>query len=299
VDIDPLFQPAVINLFNAASDLGDTKAVDRLVGLVTKAGASQALIDSLNAAQAYRRGDLSGSIKLLSARGLEPDGRPKALLWDGWFEALTAMGLYGDLHQITGCPEWYAPLLSGQALPPSSYRGSPVTPEQFWTSQFFSAPAARAMVRHGRSDALVRMYRSGYRGPDDFVAQIDRRNMLPELAANLAIALRNTGASVEADYVLREASARMEQAVAHDSDRDSLARLALIRGAQRDPGGAVSLLDQAVRQGWFPNGREFAIDLADEPSFASAKTDPQFEVLRKRLLDHVAQERAKLGPLKV
>ena len=62
---------------------------------------------------------------------------------------------------------------------------------------------------------------------------------------------------------LRETSERLEQGIEHTPDRDSIARLALIRGAQRDPAQAVSLLDKAARRGWFPNGREIR-DRRDE-----------------------------------
>jgi tetratricopeptide (TPR) repeat protein len=299
IEIDPLLYPAVINLFDTASDAGDQAALARLFRAITNAGASAELIDSLKAEQAYRAGDFSASLKLLKARGLDGEGHPKRLMWGNWFDSLTAAGLYADLHRVTRCPEWYAPLVSGQALPPKIFEGKPVTPEEFWTSQFFSAPAARAMVRLGKSRDLVAFYRQAYRNADDFVLQTDRRDMLPELATNLAIALRSTGATDEASYILAATSDRVERSLKRSSARDSLARLARVRGAQGDHNQAIALLDAALRKGWFPNGRDTAIDLAQEPVFNGLRGDARFEAVRKRILDHVARERAELGPLQV
>ena len=61
---------------------------------------------------------------------------------------------------------------------------------------------------------------------------------------------------------------------------------------------AISALDAAIRKGWFPDGRTVALDLAQEPAYRGLRGDPRFEALRKRLLDHIARERAELGPLK-
>lgn len=299
IDIDPLLYPAVINIFNTASDVGDGATINRLVATITRAGADQELVDSLNVERAYRDGDFSGSLKLLTLRGLDAEKHPKKLLWSGWFDSLTALGLYDDLHHITGCPDWYAPLVSGKALPPTSFGGKPVTPEEFWTSQFFSAPAARAMIRLGHTDGLVQLYRSGFRNVDDFISQTDRRNMLAELAVNLAVALDQEGSGDEANYLRAATAERLEQVIKQSPDRDSIARLAFVRAGQHDRDGALGLFELALRKGWFPNGRDSALDLAQEPSLAALAGNPRFEAVRKRVLDHVAKERAELGPLKV
>lgn len=299
IAIDPLLYPAVINLFTTASEVGDEAAVERLEQAITRAGASPELIDSVRTTRAYGRGDFSSSLQLLSARGLDGNGHPKKLLWNSWFNALTAMGYYDRLHHITGCPEWYAPLVSGKALPPTTFENKPVTPTEFWTSVFFSAPASRAMVKLGHSRELVQLYRAGFRNADDFISQTDRRDMLAELAPNVAIALRATNSADESNYLLEATATRVEESYERGHRRNSEGRLALIRAAQGRRAEALTMLDTAIRKGWFPDGRNVAIDLAEEPAFKSFVGDPRFEVLRKRMLDHVAQERAELGPLKV
>ncbi|HEY1145670.1 MAG TPA: hypothetical protein VGE84_04955, partial [Allosphingosinicella sp.] len=134
---------------------------------------------------------------------------------------------------------------------------------------------------------------------DDFISQTDRRNMLPELAVNLAAALNREGARPEAEYLLAATARRIEQSIRQTPDRDSIALLAFVRAGQGDREQAIALFERALRQGWFPNGRDASIDLAEEPALASLVADPRFAAIRKRILDHVARERAELGPLKV
>jgi DNA-binding SARP family transcriptional activator/TolB-like protein len=298
VAIDPLSPAAVHNLSGVDLDLGDQPAFDSLIRTISLAGASPEAIDSLRVEQAYARGDFSGSIALLRAYPFE-GGRPNQALWDGWFETLTALGYYDKLHAITGCPDWYAPLISGKALPPTTVENRPVSPEEFWTSMFFSAPASRAMVRLGHSRDLVALYRAGFRDSDDFISRTSRLNMLGELAPNLAIALQQTGSQREAAYLLSATSMRLEDVLKHAARAETTGYLAFIRAAQGDSPHAVALLDLAVRRGWFPDGRAVALDLAQEPAFRNLRGDPKFELLRKRILDHVARERAELGPLTV
>jgi hypothetical protein len=92
---------------------------------------------------------------------------------------------------------------------------------------------------------------------------------------------------------------RLEESLKRGPRREAIGYLAMIRATQGDSGRALALLDLAVRRGWFPDGRAAALDLADEPAFRSLRGEPRFEALRKRLLDHIARERAELGPLKV
>ncbi|QNP45239.1 tetratricopeptide repeat protein [Sphingomonas sediminicola] len=203
LELDPLLQPAVLNFFGTSSDLGDAASIERLFRKLKRAGASADLLFSLRAEGAYRLGDYSAALKLLSKHGVDGNGRPKHLLWLSWFESISAIGYYDAMHRVTGCPEWYALMVSGKVLPPKSFEGKPVTPEEFWTSLFFSAPAARSMIELGHSHDLVKLYRAGFRDADEFISQVDRRDMLPELASNVAVALRSEGLDSEADYVLR------------------------------------------------------------------------------------------------
>jgi DNA-binding SARP family transcriptional activator/TolB-like protein len=298
IAIDPLLYPAVMNLFMVADEVQDRATIDRLFRTVKRAGASPELLISLTTEQQYQHGDFSGALKLLSERGLDPNGKPSRLLWGHWFDNLTGIGYYGALHHITGCPDWYPPLVTGKALPPTSFEGKPVTAEEFWTSDFFSAAASRAMVQLGHEHDLVQLYRKGYREADEFISGTDRHDLLPELAANVSVALRATGSQDEADYLLAATSSRLQDALRRGAGRNTQARLAMVRAAQGQRAPAISALDAAIRKGWFPDGRTVALDLAQEPAYRGLRGDPRFDALRKRLLDHIARERAELGPLK-
>ena len=155
------------------------------------------------------------------------------------------------------------------------------------------------MVQLGHSRDLVALYRAGFRDADDFISRTSRYAMLGELVPNLAVALRETGSQAESSYLLSATSMRLEESLKRGPRREAIGYLAMIRATQGDSGRALALLDLAVRRGWFPDGRAAALDLADEPAFRSLRGEPRFEALRKRLLDHIARERAELGPLKV
>jgi hypothetical protein len=118
------------------------------------------------------------------------------------------------------------------------------------------------------------------------------------LAANVSIALGATGSSDEAAYLLDATSSRLEQALKRGAGRSAMGRLAMVRAAQGQRSEAIAALQSAIGKGWFPDGRTVTVDLAREPAFRSLRGDPRFEALRRRLLDHIARERAELGPLK-
>lgn len=299
LEIDPLLQPAVLNLSAAAGEMQDQAVRHWLMSRIQAAGASNELVTSVRAEQALQSGDYSTALQLLGKYGLDASGRTKRLLWGSWFEALTGSGHYDALHRITGCPDWYAALVTGQVLPPRVFEGKPVSPEEFWTSDFFSTPAARAMIKRGRFADVEKLYRAGFQSADDFVTQTERRNMLPELAANVALGLRAQGKADEADYLLSSASARLESRMTGTRAKGAAGRLALVRAAQEEKGEAIALLQRAVARGWLPDGRTISLDLAEEPAFAPLSGDQRFEAARKRILDHIAKERAELGPLKV
>lgn len=299
LEIDPLLQPAVLNLSALAGDVQDDRMQEWLMRRIVAAGASDQMIANVRAERALNVGDYSRALQLLSKHGTDGRGRLNGLLWATWFETLTGSGHYDALHRVTGCPDWYAPMVLGQALPPKVFEGKPVAPEEFWTSYFFSTPATRAMIKMGHFSEIAKLYRTGFDSPDDFITQSERRDMLPELAANVALAVRAEGKTDEADYLLSTASVRLESRMNGPSAKSAMGRLALVRAVQGEKGQAAALLQAAVARGWLPDGRTISLDLAAEPAFAALKGDPRFEVARKRILEHIAKERAELGPLKV
>jgi hypothetical protein len=41
------------------------------------------------------------------------------------------------------------------------------------------------------------------------------------------------------------------------------------------------------------------MDIGQDPAFRALRGDARFEAMRKRILDHVAKERAELGPVRI
>lgn len=299
IAIDPLLWPAVQSLASTATEIGDDPALDRLMLDLARAGADPMLVGSVRADRLMLSGDYSGAIRVLEGLGLDPKGRTPPALWFNWFEALSGIGRTEHLHPITGCPDWYAPLLEGKIAPPTVMEGRPVSPQEFWTSFFFSHPASRMLVERGRSSDLVKLYRAAFTDADDFITRTDRHGLLSGLAPTLAVALRHAGQGDEADYLLAAAANEIGPAAQSASNRLAKAELATIRASQGDNRQAIALLTDAIRRGWLPNGRQHALDLAREPAFAGLRGDPRFEAIRGRILAHIARERAELGPLRV
>ena len=292
-------QPAVLNFAVTADRLGDRAAANWLLQRITKAGASPILTGSLRADQFLQRGDYSAAIATLRKLGLDANGHPPRVLWINWVEIFTAIGRPDLLHAVTECPDWYAPLLEGKILPPVTFGGRAVSPEEFWTSMFFSNPASRAMVNRGQSAGLVGIYRAGYRNADAFISKTSRRDLLTDLAPTLAVALRSVGSVDEGDYILAAAERSLQPGLKTFANGETRAQMAVIKAAQGERAQAVALLESAIGSGWLPNGRSSPLDLGEEPGFRDLRGDPRFEAARTRILNHVARERAELGPLRV
>lgn len=296
IAIDPLFHPPIQNLVRLAEENRNRPLGDETIRRAAAAGANEVLLASLQADRLYLRGDYSGAVKQLLDAGLKADGRTPPPLWMNWLEALSGLGRFDAMHPITGCPDWYAPLLRGELMPPRHFDGRAVLPEEFWTSIFFSAPASRAMLSRGRPRELVRMYRQGFKNADEFISLTGRHGTLNALAPIVAVALAETGSRSEARYLLSAASNQIEPALKRSGNRWLGAELAAIRAAQGERAQAIGLLDSAVRDGWLPDGRNQPLDLARHPAFASLTAEPRFRQLRGRILTHIARERSELGP---
>jgi DNA-binding SARP family transcriptional activator/TolB-like protein len=300
VKLDPLWFPPVHNFAATASELNDAAAFNWLIGKITSAGASRELIYTTRADYLSLRGDYSGALKLLMAIGVDSRGRPPPSARSSWCDALARLGYYDEAARVGGFEGWFGPLLRGERLPPPVIDGRRVTPADFWGSLFFPSYASRAMVNLGHGGDLVRIYRRAFRNADEFISRTGKGETIVYLAPNLAVALNSSGEEAEADYILAAAAQRAEAALkTAPNTREANSRMAFTRAAQGNRVQALSFLQRAVERGWLPDGNREAIDIAQEPAFRDLRGDPRFETIRKRILDHIAKERAELGPLKV
>lgn len=299
LSLDPLYPSPVRNFASTAAELRDNAAFGRLLAQLRRAGADPILIDLARYEQFRANGDFSGGLAILAKAGRDADGRAPSRLWSSWLETLIVLQQFDIMHDITGCPDWYPPMLQSQALPPKSFDGRPVTPTEFWTSEFFSAPASRAMVNLGREADLVRLYRTGFANADAFMSATSRRGLLVEFAPTLAVALRATGAVEEARYILGTAAGALTPIVNRPGVIEPRVNLAMIRSVQGQPDQAVALMQSATKAGWRPDGRRITIDLSQEPALRPLRGHPGFEALRRQLLAHAARERTEAAAIKL
>lgn len=300
IDLDPLWFPPAHNLVSIAHEAGDRTSFSALIGKLSRAGAGRPAMLSLTAEDRILSGDYSDAVKRLAAIDRDATGGAPASAIADWVDVLTRLGYPEAASRKTGVPDWYGPVVRGDRLPPTTMDGKPVTAADFWEPMLFPAFAARAMVNRGRGDELVRLYRAAFRSPDEFISSVSQGDKLTYLAPTLASALRAGGSSADADYILTAAAAQAEARYrALPQGAESAAGLAYVRAAagQREEG--LRLLALAIRRGWLPDGSRQSLDVAQEPAFASLRSDARLQSLRKRVLAHIASERAELGPLKI
>jgi len=299
VVLDPLWHVPAGNLVGVANAAGDRRAVPRLLATLAKAGADDGLALSLRAQEGVAQGDYSGAVKLLQQAD-SVGGTGSQYSQPVWIDVLVRLGEEDAAVRRAGGPAWLGPLIRGERLPPTMAEGKKVAPADIWQDMQFSAVASRAMVSLGRGNALVRTYRAAFRNADDFINRIGHGDQLVFLAPTLAAALRQEGSATEADYLVAGAAVTAENSARNAPlSAEAAARLAYVRAAQDRKEDALRQLETAVSRGWLPDGRFQALDFAQEPAFAALRSEPRLRELRRRVLSHIASERAELGPLRI
>lgn len=299
LDLDPLWPVPAQNLVSVARDYGDRRAMRDVLAKLAASGAEGDLIDTIKAEDLLLAGDYSGAVKLLSAGPGRDDRQAPAARMQLWINVLSRLGYPEAATRRVGAPAWYGPVLKSERLPPTVVDGKTVTPADFWETQCLPNIGGRAMFNLGRSQELVQRYRARFRNADEYIGARRPPILLVNEAPTLAMALKSSGLRDEADYILAAASRMAEKEVRLvPQSADRMASLAYVRAAQDQRDQALQLLSAAVARGWLPDGRLYAIDFAQEPSLARLRSDRRLRTLRQRVLDHIARERAELGPLK-
>ena len=180
-----------------------------------------------------------------------------------------------------------------EGAPSTSFEGKPVTPEEFWTSMFFSTPASRAMVKFGRSRDLLSLYRDGFQNADEFVSVTRAAGYAAGACRQSAFALRRTAGTRKRPICShrRRGASNVAQADAKPQCKRAARLGSRSQGGAGSRGFACDRPAEGMASGWpHDNARP-----CREPAFQSLKGDPRFEAVRKRILDHIARERAELG----
>ena len=158
--------------------------------------------------------------------------------------------------------------------------------------------AAKLMLNNGQANKLMDAYDNSvgllgiHRGQRVRVDQLRQ-------APIVALALRKAGRPVEADQLLNEANAIVQnvygqnRSVPFNFDA-ATAALWAVQGRTEE---ALSALERAFARGWIHAEPTDLPTLGDEPAFVSLRGHPRFERIKSNLAAHLARERAETESL--
>ena len=295
VEIEPLWYWASVNKIGTLGLLRDWKGVGAELARVRTTRDPVLLAKSqwMAANMTGRPGD---SIRiLLQLRAAHPD--EATWVRDRIFSSLMQLGFVEE-----AVAAWHLPT---DVI--NDYRGTPDSPQvirrdfpkplDLWTDgDDAMAVYGRLLPRLGRSKEYLGYYDAAFHSPEGLFA-LDAYNPVkfvgtaPTLAANL----RAAGRADEAEKIL----AHVDQLTAPQLKNGPpsigyLSNLAYVRGAQGRDSEAITMLGQAVGQGWLPDRMYQASDVADEPCFAHMVNRPEFQAIRRRILARIEEERRKV-----
>ena len=300
LEIEPLWWPAVLNRLSLFLDVGDFAEGDRERKRLERLG-STLMAAMVGIETANAKGDVSGAarIGINAYNALTPEKR--GILGYSLAFILLKLGYFGEVEA------------AGFNVPPAApylWRNDPrgleiveamnLTPRLFFQSSPMTDAACRVYVLSGRGRQLAKLYRSVASSPAEFQS-IAGEFGLDTIGPTIALALRQSGDSAEADRLLAAAGASLEASLkgakgpsmAMALDEAYLARVYAAQGRKDD---ALQHLEAAVKTGWIPDVPLLPTDLLTDPSFALLKGDRRFMATRQKILDRVKQERAELGP---
>ena len=295
VELEPLWYWAVANKIGTLGMLRDWKGIDAEIARIEKVGdpVTIAKAQMMAANMTHRPGDELRI--LLQLRAAHPE--EAAWIDNHAFDALMQLGFVDEAMIAWHQPLWAAQDYKGDPLSAAVIRRELPKPLDIWTDGDDAiALYGRLLPKHGRSKEYLGFYDAAFRSPEELFELWDLNvgtfvDTAPTLAANLRAAGRND----EADKILRHAEDLMQPSLKNGPPTVyDLVSLAYLRGAQGRDDEAVSLLGKVVSEGWIPDRRFEASDIADEPCFARLVNRADFQALRKRIFARIEEERRKV-----
>jgi adenylate cyclase len=296
-ELEPLLLPLVDNRVTALTVLGKKAELDREFRRLEQGAEPRlaAYAHWANARAAGRPAEAARALLDLLARS--PSERQ--VVATRLAPVLLQLGYTDEAAGLMHLPEGVSAIWRGQAETPRQLAVMD-RPLDFWVDGEFPMIYARLLPKDGRLQELIGYYRAAFHNPDELLAAMDVPVRFMTLAPNLAVDLRRAGDDREASLMIAKAESLITPLQANGPLRGvALVWLAQIRGAEGRGEEALSLLRQAVEQGWLPDRTFSATDIADEPAYAALLADPRFQTLRKRILDRIAEERRKLGAISI
>lgn len=294
VEIEPLWRPAVMNRLNLLRVLGRREEVEKELKRLERSG-ERGLVITARVGDLRARGEFAAAARLalnelgaLSARyRVSVNGMLASMLFVLGYRREAGLIWKNNLETLA--------LYDGKLLPPGKLVDARYPAIDLWRDGNSALLTLRLMVRDGRLKELVGYYHAAFRSPEDMREKLTGHqfcSVAPELAAVLAMADERSEAagvlnqldSLLADYG-RNGPLTPEQLFSLGMLKAQTGR---IDAAAKDVQTAVDLglpFDDAA----IPN--DFAAELSAKPLIGH----PVFEAVRKRVLDKIAAERAKLG----
>jgi TolB-like protein/tetratricopeptide (TPR) repeat protein len=295
VEIEPLWYWSSVNKIGTLGLMQDWKGIEAELAR-TKATGDPVLFAKSQWMAANVRGRPGDEVRiLLQLRAAHAD--EASWVDNRIFAPLMQLGFIEEAAVAWHWPAYVLP----------NYRGTPDSakvikhdfpkPTDLWTDGDESMELyGRLLPKNGRSKEYIGYYDAAFRSPEEMFALYEYNpGQLINTAPTVAAILRIAGRAEEADKIL----ARVDQLIAPGLKNGApnvadLSALAYVRGAQGRDGEAVKFLGQAVAQGWLPDRRFQAIDIADEPCFAQLVNRPDFQAIRQRIFARIEEERRKV-----
>ncbi|HEU4705196.1 MAG TPA: tetratricopeptide repeat protein [Sphingomicrobium sp.] len=299
VEIDPFLAPALDNLATILLDREDHDGFGRLLRRLARSEGGATLVTALQAQRWFREGDYSRAMQPLLQLHSRPGELDSFVLWN-IEEGLLRLGYVDQTRLLFGRSDRFVTELRGQRLRREFEGGRIPNPREFWITPEIATVSGRAIVNRGRGAMLVDSYRRGFASRADFLTELATHSNAVIVVPSLAVALRSSGQAFEAEALLKatedKAEIRVEQ---FPGKGEAIWNLARIRAAQGRESDGIGLISRAMDHGWLPDGFFYPLDIAEDPPFRGLRGDPRFERLRRRILAHIARERAELGPVRV
>lgn len=294
-EIEPLFWPAVVSKLRLLLDLGDTEAAEKERQRLAALG--NPLLSALAGMQiAQARGDLSEAARIgLKLLRDDPQGT-RGILGFPLFGLLLQLGHTEEARSAFPPPSFGPPLQANDPRGLDIVEKMGLSPKQFFVLNPLPMNAGRVYLLSGRGATFAKLYRQAASSPEEMISVTGSDLDYAMLAPFIALGLRQAGDGEEAARVLGAAE-RILTTIRVDRRSGQQALLARVHAVQGRGPQALSGLSDAVRRGWLPTPPHMLNDIALDPAFESIKTDRQFLAARQQVLNHLAKERAELGPI--
>lgn len=295
LEIEPLWWPAIVNKVKNLKQTGRLADADKEIARLERLGdAFSAMLIKMDVAG--RNGDISRTVDLGLQYYRRAPPQQRAAIGTLLFTPLAQLQMFDALDRVFPPPSpWIGHIRRNDPRGIDMFEAE-LKPKQFWTFGELGIVGARLYLLSNQAPRLARQYHAAAASPEEFMKLVGT-DRIADVAPSAALALKRAGEEPEAGRLLELAAAHWRDSF--ETEEDAEVRLARIYAVQGRKDEAIARLLGAVRRGWLPPYLPIHVDLALDPPLAELKGDPRFERVRQQILDHLAKERAEVGPVKL